>query len=228
MKIDIHTHCVEGNIKAKDIVKVLKNYSLDGICITEHTVYYKNNPLWNKAFEIIDEINNSGEFLALLGIEILTEAGEFLVFGDTSEEDIYVPSKYGWSTSSFFEKFRKENNVIIWAHPARKNIGLDDKLKNLILSNVDGIEMFNGNHQRYRKDYDEKVRNILHGFHGRIAKCGGSDAHSILNIGDCYTEFNNRIAGIEDFIKSIKQKEVKGNFHPKIEDNDYKEIQGIL
>jgi histidinol phosphatase-like PHP family hydrolase len=218
MKIDIHTHCIEGNIKVEEILKVLKKYSIDGICITEHTVYYKNNPLWGKISKMVDEINKTGCFLAIPGLEILTEFGEFLVFGDISEKDIYVPSKYGWDISSFFENFKREENVIIWAHPARKNIGLDEKLKNIILKNIDGIEIFNGNHQRYRKEYDEKVENILNGFQKEFAKCGGSDAHSIITLGDCYTEFEEKIRNVEEFVNSLKQKKVRAFTHPKIKE----------
>lgn len=216
MKIDIHTHCIEGNIAVEDILKILKKYSLEGIGITEHTVYYRENQLWNKVFKIVEEINSTGEFLAIPGLEVLTESGEFLIFGDISEEDIYIPTRYGWNIYYFFEKFRKENNVIIWAHPARKNIGLDEELRNLILNNIDGIEIFNGHHQRYRKECDESIKNILNGFEEKIAKCAGSDAHSILTIGDCYTEFENKIKDLESFVKSIKEKKVKGVIHKKV------------
>lgn len=227
MKIDIHTHCIEGNIKTEDIIKVLKNYSLDGISITEHSPYYKDNNLWNRIVKLNKEINSTS-FLSLIGIEILTEVGEFLVFGNITEEDIYIPSSFGFSLTEFFEKFRKDNYAIIWSHPTRKNIGLDNKLKDFILNNIDGIEVFNGNHQRYSVDYDMSAQNILDNSHYEIAKCGGSDAHSILNIGDCYTEFEGKIKDVQDFIKCIKERKVKPKFHDKIKDQDYKEIYSIL
>lgn len=227
MKIDIHTHCIEGNIKVNDIIRILKNYSLDGICITEHSPYYRNNNFWSGIVKLNEEINYYG-FFSLIGIEVLTEVGEFLVFGNITEDDIYVPSSFGFGLAEFFEKFKKDDNAIIWAHPARKNIGLDNRLKDFILNNVDGVEIFNGNHQRYCIGYDISAQNILDGFQNKIAKCGGSDAHSILNIGDCYTEFEERIKNMQDFIKCIKGKKVKGNFHSKIEDTDYKDIYSIL
>lgn len=227
MRIDIHTHCIEGNMKPEDIIKVLKNYQLDGICITEHSPYYRNSNLWQRIVKM-NEIINSYGFFSLIGVEVLTEAGEFLVFGDIGEEDIYLPSYFGFGLIDFFKKFKNDNNVIIWAHPARKNIGLDNKLKELILSNIDGIEVFNGNHQRYCIGYDISAQNILNGFCDKIAKCGGSDAHSILNISDCYTEFEGKIKDRDDFINAIKENKVKGNFHEKVKDTEYVEVYNIL
>jgi len=82
-KLDLHTHFFEGNFGVKEIIKQLEKNNLQGICLTEHSKYFLDESLWEKAKKIVKEIKKA-KFFASLGIELYTPNTDILIYGDFS------------------------------------------------------------------------------------------------------------------------------------------------
>lgn len=193
MIIDLHLHTSEfstcSNVSFKEIISEASRKGLDGICITDH-----DNMLVKK---ILDE-NISSDLLVIVGIEVLTEEGDILVFGvsDLPKEKI--------SVLELVNLVSEKGGVSIAAHPFRNNNrGIKDLIKDL--ENLDIIEGFNGN-TCFANNLEAVKRASL------VNKpiIGASDAHNIRQVGCFATFFSNPINNESDLIKEL----LKGNVRP--------------
>lgn len=209
MKIDIHTHCWEGVMRTEDIVNQIKKKNLSGICITEHSFYHRGGKIWEEVERLAKEIHQKDGIFAVQGIEVYTDLADFLIFGEMDKECFKNPKRdYGWKLKDIFNDFKREEIAIIWAHPFRRKIGMNEDIKRYILENVDGIEVLNGNHQKYFQHYDDLAKDMALSLGEKVALLGGSDAHHFEDIGNCYTLFLNEIKDEKDLVREIKERRV--------------------
>lgn len=183
MKFDIHVHTnrSDGAGTPEDVIKQAKKIGLDGIAITDHDTfdgYFIAKKYCPENFKIIP------------GIEITSQEGHILCLDATPAIDPLTPAV------EVIEKIHASGGIAIAAHPYdvfRGGVGdLILKLK------FDGIEVKNGRTIMSSKSIDE-IKKIADEM--RITKTGGSDAHSLQEIG------NVRISVNEDPVEAIK----KGN-----------------
>jgi len=64
---------------------------------------------------------------------------------------------------------------------------------------VDGMEILSGRQTPKENDFSSQVCERLN-----LKDVGGSDAHSIKDIGTCVTIFENKIVTQEDLLKELK------------------------
>jgi len=183
MKFDIHIHTSysDGAGSPEDVIKQAKKIGLDGIEITDHDNF-------NGFF--IAKKYGSENFKIIPGVEITSLEGHILCLDATPAVEPLTPAV------EVIEKIHASGGIAIAAHPYdvfRGGVGdLIRKLK------FDGIEVKNGRTIMSSKNVED-IKRIADEMH--ITKTGGSDAHSLLEIGNIQLEVN------EDPIEAIK----KGN-----------------
>ncbi len=133
----------------------------------------------------------------IVGIEYTTSKGDFLIFGPID----HIP--LGMSLEDLLLFIKKEGGVVIPAHPFRRSRPADIS----ILSSFSIIETINGRNlpseNKHCKEWISK--------NGKYFKeIGGSDAHTLNEIGSVVTVFEKNIYCIDDLIREL----LEGKYSP--------------
>ncbi len=187
MLVDLHTHTfhhsLDSSLSLDALIAGAKARGLDGVCLTEH------NALWDKR-KLLDASAENG--IALLpGIEVGTEQGHVLVFGlERLDRRIFL-----------IETLRKlvlaERGLMVLAHPYRQPGGSLGRAE--LVRYFDAIEVLNG-HEASGCNSDPINLSAELGLPGT----GGSDAHSIEEIGTCVTRFEMKVRSVEELVREIR------------------------
>lgn len=192
MLIDMHVHTNYSPCSIIDIPQLFltcRIIGIDGVCITDH------DTLASKAE--IEKLKSKVDIFVLVGMEYTTTQGDFLIFGDI--DDIPI----GLSARDLLKYINKVKGLIIPAHPFRKSRPVDVN----VLSYFDIVEIFNGRNTNYE---NEICKNWI-SKNGKVIKgIGGSDAHTINEIGSVVTNFKKNIYSFEDLIRELND----NNFSP--------------
>ena len=193
MIVDMHIHtsfspCSVINIP--DLLERAREGGMDGICITDHDTMASK--------PVFDKIDDNHGLCVIVGMEYTTAEGDFLVFGPTE----YVSS--GMNAADLIRWIKGEGGVAIPAHPFRKSRPTDVE----ILSSSQIVEVLNG---RNRPSENESCRNWLAQYGNGTRRIGGSDAHTLEEVGRIITIFKKNIYDVEDFIDEL----YIGNYTPK-------------
>lgn len=191
MVVDMHIHtsfspCSVINIP--DLVWRARESALDGICITDHDTTASKNIFG-------DRLEHAG-LCVIVGMEYTTSRGDFLVFGPAE----YVPA--GMDAEDLIGWVRKEGGVAIPAHPFRQNRPTDPGL----LSSFRVVEVLNGRNRPYE---NERCRNWLAQYGNGTRQTGGSDAHTLEEVGQVVTVFEKDIYGVEGLIGELRAGDYK-------------------
>jgi predicted metal-dependent phosphoesterase TrpH len=193
MIVDMHIHTSFSPCSVITIPNLLQRAQkagLDGICITDH------DTMASKA--VFDGIDDKHGLCVIVGIEYTTTKGDFLIFGPIESAPL------GMNAADLFRWIKKEGGVAIPAHPFRKNRPTDMG----VLSSSKIVEVLNG---RNRPSENESCRNWLAQHGNGTRQTGGSDAHTLEEIGRIVTVFKENIYDIEDLIDAL----YTGSFTPK-------------
>jgi predicted metal-dependent phosphoesterase TrpH len=177
-------------------VKRALELNLDGIVITEHGM------LWDEEeIKELKEETEANDFIILRGQEVTcwTSNGNFhgdlLLFGyfDIFEKRL--------TAVEVIDRVHKKDGIVIAAHPFRQGYGFGKDVFDL---NLDGIEVLHPHH--YLLDIKRAVlaRKSLD-----VAELGGSDAHSVDDIGYYLTSFSREIRTEDDLVREIIAKNCK-------------------
>ncbi len=209
MLIDLHTHSYpksdDSFVSVDDLIDRAKSLGLDGICLTEHDVFWSSDE--------VTQLSRRHDFLVIPGSEINTDAGHILVFGLQE----YV---FGLHKPAFLrQQVNKAGGVMVAAHPYRRRYLADpghnpdaraEMLERAIADDFflmcDAIEGCNG---RGKEDENEFSRDLGNAF--ALNFTGGSDAHRVEQLGTVATRFERRIQGLAELIEEIKA----GRCHPE-------------
>ncbi|PIQ46563.1 MAG: hypothetical protein COW04_01455, partial [Deltaproteobacteria bacterium CG12_big_fil_rev_8_21_14_0_65_43_10] len=93
---------------------------------------------------------------------------------------------------------------------SKLQMDVDDASKNLLFKFVDCMEVFSGRQTIKENAFSSQVCERLN-----LKGVGGSDAHSIKDIGKCVTVFENRIERQEDLIRELKTGRYKAGYFRK-------------
>jgi hypothetical protein len=203
MIIDMHIHTTLGSddslIDPDALIEVAKAKGLDGVCITEHG---------NKRPLGIDKLAKRHNFPVFAGIEASTELGDILIFGIESyprrihrAEEIrqFVVQRGGVMVAA--HPFRYDFPQV-WDNPwsrQRKVLTLDEACGRPLFKLVEAMEVVNG----WATEEDVNFARLV-SRHLGLAGTGGSDAHTIPEIGRCTTIFENHIRTEEELINALK------------------------
>lgn len=200
MVIDMHIHtrfspC--SNIRIRQLVQKAQERELDGVCVTDHDTIdslalFKNQP----------EVPG---ICIIVGIEYTTQKGDFLVFGPIEQIPKCMDAK------NLLKWVQREGGVAIPAHPFRKDRPVDPD----ILLNSKIIEGLNGRNLPSENELCKEW--ILKNTNG-VKIIGGSDAHTIAEVGRFVTVFEKNIYCAEDLIEELRY----GNYFPRQKTFPYK------
>ncbi len=207
MLIDLHTHTYplshDSDLTPDRLIEAARKAGLDGVCLTEHDFFWEN--------EKAAELGRRHNFLVIPGIEVNTEHGHVVVFG--LEEFVYGMHRLG----ELVEMVEAAGGAMIAAHPYRRQLpfeltqegdwseALERTSDNEAYRHVHAIETLNGRGTERQNAFSAAVCE-----RHRLAEAAGSDAHSVVDVGTCATEFEAKIAGLGDLIAGLKT----GRFRP--------------
>lgn len=194
MIFDLHVHqslhSGDSQLNIYEGLKHAKKIGLDGICITDHD----SLGLRNQG----EALTQSFGLKVIVGVEIYTLDGDLLCFGiDQLPEE-------RMSAQDTIDFVLKRGGVCIAAHPYRQNNrGLGDKI--FQVTGLSAIEGFNGRTSDYYNAISVKGARF-----SQMNITGGSDAHTLEEIGTYATSFDHAIENEQDFIEALKL----GKFQP--------------
>ncbi len=160
---------------------------LDGVCITEH------DALWPAAE--IARVADEMQFLVLRGMEVTTEVGHVLVFG----MDYHDPAMA--VLSELQRIVRGEGALMFLAHPSRRYGTLPPDDLSFVF---DSVEVQNGTEGMLQND---NAAGLARGL--RLPGIGGSDAHSVREVGICATEFSGSVTDEASFVAALRAGEYR-------------------
>lgn len=186
MLIDLHCHTKVRSacsaLTPDALVRAAQARGLDGVCITEH------DALWPAAD--IQRLSEEMSFVVVRGMEVTTEVGHVLVFG----LDVHHPEM--GTLESLHRIVRAEGGLMFLAHPSRRYGALppDD-----LAACFDSVESQNGTEGMLQNDNAAQLARGM-----RLPGIGGSDAHSVREVGVCATEFESAITGEAAFLAALR------------------------
>ena len=182
----IHTHFSPCSIiKIPQLLQRAKKVGIDGICITDH------NSIASKS--VLEKIADYSGLFVIVGVEYTTSYGDFLVYGPVD----YIPEKM--DAKNLFKWVQEEGGVIIAAHPFRKDRPVDPDV--LHLAKI--IESVNG---RNNPAENALCKNWIKKHGNEVKEIGGSDAHTVEEIGQVVTVFKRNIYTMDDLIIELVHK----------------------
>ena len=187
MLFDLHVHtdlspC--SNMNIEDIVVRARQRGLDGICITDHQTM-------DIRHAVTEGIQENG-LCVLFGMEYSTSQGDFLLFGPF--EDL-APDLDG---DLLLSTVRDRGGVAVAAHPFRRTRPVDERLiRNGLCC---GVERDNG-----RNTFAENSAAAQWIRRYRLTECGGSDAHTLDELGTFATRFFMPVRSRVDLIQALYQ-----------------------
>lgn len=186
MLIDLHCHTklysACSALTPDALVRAARARGLDGVCITEH------DALWDLAD--IERVGREMDFLVLRGMEVTTEVGHVLVYGMEARHT-------GMSTlGDLHEAVRDAGALMYLAHPGR---AYGTMLPDDLPSYFDSVEAQNGTEGMLQNDH---AAHLARGM--RLPGIGGSDSHSVREVGICATEFDGRFHDERSFLEALR------------------------
>lgn len=185
MLFDLHVHTTLSPCSKLDIRDVLawsRSFGLDGVCITDHDTM-------NIRHQVREGIQPDGLCL-LVGMEYATPSGDFLLFGPF--EDV----RPGLPADAVMGIAAELGGVAVAAHPFRTGRSVPERVfregrcylaeavngRNTDLANLQAAKL----RQRYA-----------------VGETGGSDAHSLPELGRAVTRFHQPIRSRADLIAAL-------------------------
>jgi len=193
--VDLHTHTRFGSncsyMEPSQLVERAKEVGLDAVCITEH------NAPWEE--DAIRALSEETGFRVLGGMEVSTELGDVLVFGVRSS--LLAGSRIG----DLRRLVEEQGGLMIAAHPFRGYsrpgalMDVEEAAALPVFGWVDAVEVFNGTSPWPEVEFGCTVLERL-----GLPGVGGSDAHSPLSVGRCYTRFEREVASVEELTVELR------------------------
>jgi hypothetical protein len=186
MLVDMHVHTNYSPCSIINISQLLdacRSIGIDGVCVTDHDTLSSKYDINNLKFDF--------DLFVVVGMEYTTKQGDFLIFGDIEN----IPR--GMNALELLNFINKIDGIAIPAHPFRRSRPVDVN----ILSNFDIVEILNGRNTNSENDIcKEWISKNGKKFKG----IGGSDAHTINEVGNIVTRFDKNIYSLEDLIRELK------------------------
>jgi hypothetical protein len=194
-RIDLHVHTRNSGDNEADPEETVERAierGLDGIAVTEHYSYAASEHA-----EALAE-KYRGRIMVLRGVEFSAAEGHCLVFGADTD-------RWGMKYAPVRDLVRivgEAGGVVIPSHPYRGGNSIGELV--LDLPGIGGVEGCNGANM-----HAMNVRAIETARRLNLPYTGGSDAHSPLEVGSCYTAFDG-IVTPELFLERLRHGRFRG------------------
>jgi hypothetical protein len=185
MLMDMHIHTRFSPcsvIRVRQLISVVRQKGLDGVCITDHDTA--------ASLSVLKHASEFSGFCVIVGMEYTTSKGDFLVFGPVE----HTPS--GMDAEGLMRWAKKEGAITIPAHPFRRTRPAHAD----ILSKSTIVEVMNG---RNRSHENELCQRWIEEQRTAIKATGGSDAHTLDEVGKVVTVFKKNIYDTEGLINAL-------------------------
>lgn len=185
MLFDLHVHtrispCSE--LAINEVLKYAKARGLDGVCITDHQTM--------EIRKYLQEGLQDDGLCVIFGLEYTTTDGDFLLFGPFENISQDLPAM------QLLEQVRQAGGAAVAAHPFRSERRVSEHLVREGFCRI--VESING---RNTSIENLKVENWCRKY--SLTYCGGSDAHSIDELGTVTTRFSTPVRSRPDLIRAL-------------------------
>jgi predicted metal-dependent phosphoesterase TrpH len=172
-------------MRVDEAVAAAGQSGLDGVCITDHDTM-------NIRRVLTEGVQENG-VLVIFGMEYTTSQGDFLIFGP------FEVLESGLSADRLLRIVDQSGGIAIAAHPFRKERPVDERIVEDGRCRV--VESLNG---RNTTAENEAVECWRGGYD--LTECGGSDAHTIEEVGNFATRFFVPVRTRSDLIAALKNR----------------------
>lgn len=183
--LDLHCHTRRHSacsaLTPDALVRAARARGLDGVCITEH------DALWPLAD--VEALSRDMGFVVLRGMEVTTEVGHVLVYGASAHHPDMG------TLDALHRIVRDEGALMFLAHPSRRYGTLPPAD---LSAYFDSVEAQNGTEGMLQNDNAASLARTM-----RLPGIGGSDAHSVREVGICATEFTAPVHDEPSFLAAI-------------------------
>lgn len=199
MNFDMHVHtslspCSGMNVD--EAVMCAKERGLDGICITDHGTM-------DIRHELSEGFQENG-ICVIFGMEYSTSQGDFLLFGPFERLVRDLPAH------QLLKTVEQNGGIAVAAHPLRRKRPVDE---NIIREGLCvAIESINGRNTLSENLATEGWRQCYD-----LTECGGSDAHTINEVGAVATRFSVPIRTRFDLITALKKRRCRPEIPPFVQ-----------
>lgn len=186
MLIDLHCHTWPlsqcSSLRPEELASLARERGLDGVCLTEH------DALWDP--DELAALSARTGFLFLPGIELTTDCGHVLAFGLPAGSPAFASATAASSAA-------KDCGALLFlAHPARDGLlRLTPASRNSFAS----VETQNGSDTRLQ---NLSASGLAASF--TLPGIGGSDAHTVAEVGRAATQFDARVTGIASLLEALR------------------------
>jgi predicted metal-dependent phosphoesterase TrpH len=194
MKMDLHIHSIfssDGRERPEDIVKYAKKIGLDGIAILDHNDIQGSL----RAYEMSREME---DFLVVRGVEVSTEAGHMIGYG------VYESIPSLMSIEETIETIRDLGGIAVVPHPYRfwSGIGEGPALSH----EFSAIETQNSRCTARNNRRSGRLARKL-----KLGQTGGTDSHTLDEIGKAFTLFEGHPTSEDEVIQEIVERQTKAD-----------------
>jgi predicted metal-dependent phosphoesterase TrpH len=193
MKFDHHLHTKRHSpdsiIDPTKLIELARRLGLDGLVITEHDYQWMPDELADLAVRALP-------LRVFSGVEVSALEGHFLVYGLPSLADV-AP---GIELAELLTVVRGHQAAIVAAHPFRWDQPFGD-IAERHGPVFDALELVSNNVTRITR---ARTQAILDQY--AMGATGSSDAHELATIGCYFTEFDQPIETIADFVTALRSR----------------------
>lgn len=211
-RTELHAHTepasICGHLLPEALVELYLSHGAHGIVITNHlnTVSQGDRTAEQYAEDYLADYYRAKaaaegkDFSVSLGVEIRFDAegkNDYLIYGVEPEEILPMIGALSLGIEEFYKQFKREDNLILQAHPFRDNIFLAP------LSAIDGIEVFNlhpGHNSRvaWAAKYARENGLLI---------SGGSDVHRTDRACSCFLRTSEPIESSHDIVRVLNSRD---------------------
>ncbi len=198
MLIDVHVHSHHSpgcTLAPRDIVRRAREAGLDGVVLTD-----------TNTLDGLEEIRAAGReegFLALCGVELVTDHGHYLCYFPDPAAVPAPPQMFGstpWPVREVLRRVREMGGAVVAAHPYDKSV---ERPSGDFIFTLEGLAALEGLNVRRKGPTDDLA--IEAADHLNLPCVGASGAHPTLDhIGKAATLFREPVAGEADLVRQLK------------------------
>lgn len=192
VRLDLHVHSrhsPDSRLTLYEIARQVPYAGLRGFALTDH-----NSVVGHRELSALGTA--SPRLLVLPGVEVSAREGHLLAYGVTEAPPSHRPIE------ETCEWVRDHGGEAVLAHPFRLGHGVGGRVAGT--ARVAGIETVNG-HSSVVANFKAELVAARRG----LARIGGSDVHTISDIGRAFTEFPSDATTVDDLLEAIRRHRVR-------------------
>jgi predicted metal-dependent phosphoesterase TrpH len=189
VRLDLHVHSLhspDSRLSLEQIIGRLSYVGLRGFALTDHNTVRGHAAL-------ADLRSSHPGYLFLPGVEVSTVEGHLLAYGVHEAPPPHRP------IVETIEWVRDQGGESVLSHPFRRSHGVGRKVAES--ARVSAIETRNGHNSEIANLRAEEVA-----ARRNLGATGGSDVHTLTDVGRAFTEFSPEVASVDDLLENLRKR----------------------